>query len=554
MNIHSVGTTNRFINGDQLSNSRKTFFVSAYAQHTNFGLQQIRLDFNGNRDLRLAEPSEYVFKVSKHADLLMDAYLIFTLPDIWSPIYPPTNETGNNWAPYEFKWIENIGSMLIKEVEIQCGSYVLAKYSGAYIAALAGRDYPVDKKRAFDYMTGHTDELNRPEFAFGRVNAYPSAFKTLTTPTTGTEPSIRGRQLQIPLSAWFTMRSQAAFPLLCLSPGTDLTIKVTLRSIQDLFRVRDIFDPENSFPHIRPDFNSNHFQMHRFLQSPPKSNVELPYENTLNIWNADVHILATYAFLSPEESERFRKGDTNMYLVKDVFQYSQDNVTGTTRVPLTSLGMVTSWMWYFQRNDAFLRNEWSNYTNWPYNHLPSNIVNAKSVILDGSFTTGTLNPSLNPSSGVGTGIFVSGDFNPENRKEIMATMGIIMNGSYRETPQPAYMYNVIEKYAHSAGFETNGVYCYNFCLDTSPFVYQPSGAMNLTDFKTVELEVSTFVPQIDAENSTFDILCDPTTGGVLSTRQSNWRLYEYAYNLVVFEERFNVMYFNNGSVTMLYAR
>ena len=31
-------------------------------------------------------------------------------------------------------------------------------------------------------------------------------------------------------------------------------------------------------------------------------------------------------------------------------------------------------MWFFQRSDTTLRNEWSNYTNWPYQDiLPYNV-------------------------------------------------------------------------------------------------------------------------------------------------------------------------------------
>ena len=47
----------------------------------------------------------------------MDTYLVITLPNIWSPIYPP-NENSKQWVPYEFKWIDNIGCQLIKEVEL----------------------------------------------------------------------------------------------------------------------------------------------------------------------------------------------------------------------------------------------------------------------------------------------------------------------------------------------------------------------------------------------------------------------------------------------------
>jgi hypothetical protein len=86
----------------------------------------------------------------------------------------------------------------------------------------------------------------------------------------------------------------------------------------------------------------------------------------LDSWVADVHLLSTYGFLSKEERDLFAAED-QMYLIKDVFQYYQQNVTGSSKVKLqNSNGMVSSWMWYLQRSDANLRNEWSNYTNWPY--------------------------------------------------------------------------------------------------------------------------------------------------------------------------------------------
>ena len=31
-------------------------------------------------------------------------------------------------------------------------------------------------------------------------------------------------------------------------------------------------------------------------------------------------------------------------------------------------------MWFLRRSDCDLRNEWSNYTNWPYNFLPFNVI------------------------------------------------------------------------------------------------------------------------------------------------------------------------------------
>lgn len=96
-------------------------------------------------------------------------------------------------------------------------------------------------------MSGNIPELNDPGNAFNRANTYPSAFfATDTSETIGAEPSIRGRQIYIPINAWFTLDSRCAFPLVSLQYN-ELEIYVTLRPIQELFQVRDVFDYENDF-------------------------------------------------------------------------------------------------------------------------------------------------------------------------------------------------------------------------------------------------------------------------------------------------------------------
>ena len=126
LNIIALGNANIFLTG----NPSKTFFRVTYSKYTNFGLQKFRIDYDGVRDLRLTEPSTFCFKIKRYAELLMDTYIGITLPDIWSPIYSPTPFTNNEWAPYEFRWIQNLGTNIIKEISIQVGSFTLAKYSG----------------------------------------------------------------------------------------------------------------------------------------------------------------------------------------------------------------------------------------------------------------------------------------------------------------------------------------------------------------------------------------------------------------------------------------
>ena len=319
LNIVALGNNNLFLTG----NPSKTFFKVTYCKYSNFGLQKFRLDYNGLRDLRFTEDSIFSFKVPRYAELLMDTYISVTIPDIWSPIHHPVsgalNGTDFRWAPYDFKWIEHLGTNMIKEIVISCGSQTLQKYTGEYLQLMVERDFTNEKKELFNQMTGHVPELNNPANSYTRANSYPSAI--YTNSTTGAEPSIRGRNIYIPINSWFTLNNGCAFPLIALQYN-ELVITVTMRPIRDLFTIRDVFDNENQRPYIQPDFNETRFQMYRFLQSPPSRPEPIyenddpvngnligfhpvVYENQVSTWNADIHLISTYCFLSKEEAHNF---------------------------------------------------------------------------------------------------------------------------------------------------------------------------------------------------------------------------------------------------------
>jgi hypothetical protein len=146
LNIISVGNNSSILTG----NPSKTFFKVTYSKYTNFGLQKFRIDYDGSRDLRLTEPSVFQFKIPRYADLLMDTYLVVTLPDIWSPLHHPSDQTGKSWTAYDFRWIKNLGTLMIKEIEITCGSLTLQKYTGEYLTAQVERDFSEEKKNLFN--------------------------------------------------------------------------------------------------------------------------------------------------------------------------------------------------------------------------------------------------------------------------------------------------------------------------------------------------------------------------------------------------------------------
>ena len=547
MSLVSEGQANILLNG----NPSKSFFKSSYLKYTNFGLQKFRLDFEGSKTLQLSEDSYFTFKVLRYADLLMDCYISVDLPNIWSPIMPPTESNNNSWVPYEFKWIDNLGAKMIRKIEITCGNQKLQEFSGDYLLAAVQRDFSGEKKALFDKMIGNVPELNDPANYGSRVNAYPSAYHTSNV--AGSDPSIRARTLYIPLNAWFNLKSQMAFPLTALQYN-ELHINITFRPIQELFRIRDVFDYTNNFPYVCPNFNQYYMQFYRFLQTPPDLTLGYgSYADTRTLWNSDINLRCTYGFLSNNESRVFAINEQK-YIFKQVYETWYYNVTGTQKIELNSLGMTIDYMWYFQRSDTNLRNEWSNLTNWAYDWMPNDIIPAPTAGLYPVIRNG-LPVDIGPGveiNGTLTGLYVTPIYNIENVKDIMVSAALLLDGIYREDTQPVGVFNYIEKYLRTSGNGIDGLMCYNFCLHTDPFNLQPSGAMNMSRFTKIELETVTITPPLNPLAQSLSI-CDPATGNIIGVNKNNWQIYQYNFNALVMEERVNFITFIGGNCGLVYA-
>jgi hypothetical protein len=551
LNLISEGNPNIILNG----NPTKSFWNSTFAKYSNFGKQNIRLDYDGSPALRINEESTFTFKVKRYAELLMDTYIAVNLPNIWSPIMPPkefTNEINgtytSNWAPYEFKWIDYLGANMVKKITISCGNQTIQEYSGQYILAMAQRDFDKQKMEKFEKMIGHVPELNDPANAGGHINTYPSCFYTESN--TGIQPSILGRTIYIPLSAWFTLKPQDAIPLVALQYNI-ITITVTFRPISQLFKIRDVNDHINNYPYVAPNMNQNNMQFYRFLQTPPDISLNSEsFTDKRMIWNSDIHLNCTYVFLTDEEATIFARSERS-YLITQPQERDFLNVTGNKKIELESLGMVKNWMFFFRRSDVNLRNEWSNYTNWPYNYIPIDSYPATTIEDVINYKNANIGPGTN-INGTLTNIFINPPYNPINTKSILVKMGILMDGQYRENVISSDIYNYIEKYRCSAGNAPDGLYSYNFCLNTSPFNSQPSGAINMTHFKNVDLEFSTIEPPLNPL-AKVQTICDGD-GNIIGINKPTWSIYEYNYDLVLFEEKLNILKFIGGNVSVIFAK
>jgi len=551
LNLIAWGDKNIILNG----NPSKTFFKTTFSKYTNFGLQKFRIDKTNSVSLQNDTTSVLKFTVPRYGDLLMDTYLALYLPDIWSIIY--RDEEKEKMFPYEFKWIDDLGTQLIKRITLKIGGHIIQELTGNYLHNLVQRDFNETKKNLYNQMTGNVSELNNPAYANGRDSRYPNAVYD----PSGTEPSINGRYIYVPINTWFTLNPKMAFPLICLEYST-LDIEVELRPIKELFVVRDVNNDNvdihrhnNSVNimfgnYIQPNLgDSTKFSMNRFTNQPLIDN-DPDYTNVRNNWNPDIHLVSTFAFLTNEEARTFAN-QPHEYLIREVYEETFHMVTDLNRVKINNNnGLVSNWMWVFQRDDINLRNQWSNYTNWAY----KNVYPLSTNLRTDSVTSYTVNNKFHVISG--DNIYISGRreaINYITPKNIPVKFAITFDGKYRENDMEIGVYDYLEKYIKTNGSADNGLYCYNYCLNTNPFEHQPSGAINLSKFKNIELEFSTISPPIDPSGVNHEHICNQL-GVITEIKKPVGSIYKYNYDLIVMEERYNILRFDAGNAELLYTR
>lgn len=627
MNLIAYGNQNIILNG----RPTKTFFKSTYMKYTNFGLQKFRIEHEGLRQLDLTKETHYTFKMPRYGDLLMDTYLVIKLPHIWSPLYKKTvlvRENGGEvekftYIPYEFKWIEELGTQIIKEIRIRCGNTTLQQYSGEYISVCAKRDYIGQKLNVFNTMIGNTPPLTNPALPFDSFSSitidnnvgYPTAFFDKTSLRGGgPEPSIRGRRLYVPLNAWFCNNSKQPFPMVA-SQYSELFIDITLRPLKELFVIRDVsnyfngtqdrlsytlynnvFNDEskeyvsnafafgediNSFfltdhPYIAPNFNLPEHAMYRFLHPPPNPLFDYSNADTRAQFNTDIHLISTYGFLSEEENRELSQKEQT-YLIKDVREYTIRDLVGTQKVELESTGLISNWTFFMRRSDADIRNEWNNYTNWSYKYNKPQLILTRETIRNLYIQPGQLyDPDI-----IGENVFTlndanfvtgpldynaSGPFNIQNDKGILKKIEVLLDGKIRESKFDCGIFEYIEPFMRTSGGYEEGLNVYNFGLKTDPYSIQPNGAINLSKFSKIELEIDTETPPLDPD-AEFNVVCanvDNTAGNdaentnngnqIIGVNKESFRLYKYTYDLRLFEEKYNVVTFVAGNCGLMFSR
>lgn len=534
-NIHFIGNPSIF------------FFYSTFNQFCNFAMQKFRIDYIGNNNLQQNNSTNITFTMPRYADLLTDTYLAIRLPDIFSPIF----NDGSTKSSFDFKWIKDIGTNLISEISISIGGTIIQRYSGNYIKNVVERDFDAQKKDIFNRMIGNVPEIHSPNLST-HTYKYPNSYRIYPNSSgINSYPSIKSRELLIPINSWFTLSNYLAFPLIALQ-YQELQIDFTLRPLSELYVVRDLDNINttdfNLTPYIRPD-GTPKYNLATFLINYDSTDGIIDNNTDFNtiLQPFNIHLVCTQIFLSEKQRDFFARNNQK-YLFRDIREHTVFDIVGNNRINIESFALVSGWMWYLQRDDIKERNEWSNYTNLLYENYN---INGNLIVNDMSTSNYqyTQSPEVNDTSN----IFIRPKYTVLYEVEILQGLSIICDGAFRENLFSNSVYDYIDFYNKTNGSAKNGLYFYSLSLEHNISKIQPSGFFNTNFFKRVEFEIKTLTPNIDAENSNITAVCDEN-GDVISIYKSNRNLFEYTYTFILQEERYNILEISSGMARLEISR
>ena len=112
MQLVAYGAQDIYLSG----NPQITFWKVVYRRHTNFSMESIEQTFNGQVDFG----RRITATISRNGDLITKVYFQVDLPQVLS-------------ATSTFAWTENIGNVMIDNVELDIGGQRIDKHYGDWM-------------------------------------------------------------------------------------------------------------------------------------------------------------------------------------------------------------------------------------------------------------------------------------------------------------------------------------------------------------------------------------------------------------------------------------
>ena len=335
LQLAALGNQDIFFTG----NPEKSYFKVVYKRHSNFAMQNIKIEFEGAKSLNYDLPTTLFAKIPSYGDLLEGINLEFDIPNITKD--------------YPFRWVKNLGSSIINSVKIFIGTQLIETIEGEYIEIYNNTTSTKEELKVYDKLIGNTDSLYR---GYRNVEErYAQYTQEDNIPNTDNERII------VPIPFWFSKYNGQEVPLVSLSK-IPVKLEIELKPIKQLYHIGvddtvTILDSKDqNGNNINSQVNGNIVTRTKFIKPQTIS-------HKIDSWLLKPALAVNYIYLSDEES-KLLKNFEHRYLIERV---SKSEFLGNINESTLSVELFnpTKEMYIVPRRDDLINiNQHSNYTNF----------------------------------------------------------------------------------------------------------------------------------------------------------------------------------------------
>lgn len=425
------------------SNPQITFFKLVYRRHTNFSMESIEQVANGAADFG----RKITATISRNGDLIHKMYLRVQLPAVTVP------------DGVQFRWLNWVGHILVKSVEIEIGGQRIDKHYGDFLHIWNELTQTAGHQMGYANMVGNVPRLTTP-----------------ITNNTGSPITVPGEILYVPLQFWFNNSPGLALPLIALQYH-EVKVNLELNEARACYWAGREFTPSGGGAAVL--------------------NTDL---GAVSVDKLDASLFVDYIYLDSDERRRFAQA-AHEYLITQL-QFTGDESTSQihNKVKLNFNHPCKELIWVVQPdkhledngpNDNKYGKQWFNYTDGtdltysasvPYGQPSADVISpGNNTGLSGG--SGGV-PGI--AAGGANNIYIPASFeggnNPVSRAKLQ------LNGHDRFSERDGRYFNLVQPYQAHENVPSKGINVYSFAL--KPEEHQPSGTCNMSRIDNATLNLT----------------------------------------------------------------
>ena len=394
------------------ANPQVTFFKQLYRRHSNFAMEAIEQTFNGVANFG----KRVTCTISRNGDLIYRMYLQATLPQV-------KLDTNTDPSGAQFRWLNWVGHLLVRNVEIEIGGQKIDKHYGDWLHIWNELTRPAGKQAGYAEMVGNVPELTNLITNLGdEVGCDSDCVEGEPHASAESRSCAPEYTVYVPLQFWFNRHAGLALPLIALQYH-EVKINLEINELRNLCWTND-------------------------------TNV-LDRVNAQGLKGASIYV--DYIYLDTEERRRFAQV-AHEYLIEQLQFTGDESVTSTAnQIKMSFNHPSKELVWVVQRDDFVscnpsVINEWKGQQPFNYSDFWDR------AVLDSGY-------SLTLVEGLAG-------------KNPTAVAKVQLNGHDRFSEREGKYFNLVQPYQHHTNIPAVGINVYSFALN--PEDHQPSGTCNFS--------------------------------------------------------------------------